>query len=129
MQSRSRRPERGPTGAHRQFRTFAESSFRRSRLRNPLRQRRTSPRGPARDRPNKGVRSRFRLRGVIRHTAQVVSLVTGYALVSRFGRDGDDQRAALLALGADAGRVYLDESLTGMRRPRPGLGEALAATR
>lgn len=53
----------------------------------------------------------------------------GYARVSSFGADADEQQAALLALGADAERVYLDRGLTGMTRPRPALGEALAATR
>lgn len=42
-------------------------------------------------------------------------LVVGYAQVSRFGSDGEGQREVLLRLG--------------MARPRPGLGEALAATR
>lgn len=84
---------------------------------------------PAAGCPSRGVRRRFPLRGVIRHTAQVLSLVIGYARVSRFGADGEEQRAALLALGAAADRVYLDEGLTGMSRPRPGLGQALAAAR
>lgn len=53
----------------------------------------------------------------------------GYARVSRFGADADDQRAVLLALGADPDRVYVDVGLVGMSCPRPALGEALAATR
>lgn len=56
-------------------------------------------------------------------------LVIGYARASRFGTDGAEQREALLRLRAAADRVYLDEGLTGMRRPRPGLGQALAAAR
>ena len=59
----------------------------------------------------------------------VISLVIGYARVSRFGGDADEQRAALLKLGAAADRVYLDMDLTGMTRPRPCLREALAAAR
>lgn len=53
----------------------------------------------------------------------------GYARVSRFGTDAQEQRAALLGLGVAAERVYLDVGLTGMTRPRAGLREALAATR
>lgn len=60
-------------------------------------------------------------------------MVIGYARVSRFGADADAdadaQRAALLALGVAADRVYLDTGLTGMTRPRPALREALAAAR
>lgn len=59
----------------------------------------------------------------------MTSLVIGYARVSRLGADADQQRDALLALGVDPERVYLDEGLTGMTRPRPALREALAATR
>jgi len=57
----------------------------------------------------------------------VISLVIGYARVSRFGGDADEQRAALLTLGAAADRVYLDMDLTGMTRPRPGSAGALGA--
>lgn len=39
------------------------------------------------------------------------------------------RRVALLGLGVAADRVNLDVGLTGMTRPRPGLREALAATR
>ncbi len=53
----------------------------------------------------------------------------GYARVSRFGGDADEQRAALLALGVAADRVYLDVGLTGMIRPRPAPREALTAAR
>jgi len=67
--------------------------------------------------------------GFIRRTANVTSLVSGYARVSRFGGDADEQRAALLALASAVDRVYLDGGLTGMTRPRPGLREALAAAR
>lgn len=49
--------------------------------------------------------------------------------MSRFGGDADEQRAALLALGVAADRVYLDVGLTGMIRPRPALREALAVAR
>ncbi len=51
----------------------------------------------------------------------------GYARVSTDKQDVAAQRDALLELGA--GRVYVDEGLTGATRERPGLRQALAACR
>lgn len=48
---------------------------------------------------------------------------------SSFGDDAEQQRGALLALGAAPDRLYLDAGLVGMTRPRPALGQALAALR
>jgi len=59
----------------------------------------------------------------------VTSLVIGYARTSLFADDAEQQRAELTALGAAPDRVYLDAGLVGMTRPRPALGEALAALR
>ena len=53
----------------------------------------------------------------------------GYARVSTSGQDLSVQRQALAALGVEAERVYVDHGLTGTNRARPGLREALAATR
>lgn len=55
--------------------------------------------------------------------------MVGYARTSLFGDDAEQQRGALLALGAAPDRVYLDAGLVGMTRPRPALGETLAALR
>ncbi len=57
------------------------------------------------------------------------SLTAGYARTSLFGNDAEQQRAELLALAVAPDRVYLDAGLVGMTRPRPALGEALAAVR
>lgn len=59
----------------------------------------------------------------------VSRLVVGYARTSLFGDDAEQQRGALLALGAAPDRVYLDAGLVGMTRPRPALSETLAALR
>ena len=53
----------------------------------------------------------------------------GYARVSTSGQDLTVQRQALAALGVADERVYVDHGLTGTNRARPGLREALAATR
>jgi DNA invertase Pin-like site-specific DNA recombinase len=45
------------------------------------------------------------------------------------GRDLTAQRDALLGLGVEAARNYVDHGLTGTNRGRPGLREALAACR
>lgn len=39
------------------------------------------------------------------------------------------QRDALLGLGTEAERIYVDHGVTGTNRERPGLREALAACR
>jgi DNA invertase Pin-like site-specific DNA recombinase len=56
-------------------------------------------------------------------------LLIGYARVSTDEQDLTAQRNALDALGVSAGRVYVDHGLTGTKRDRPGLREALAACR
>lgn len=56
-------------------------------------------------------------------------LLIGYARVSTSSQDLTAQREALLGLGVDAERIYVDHGLTGTNRDRPGLREALAACR
>jgi DNA invertase Pin-like site-specific DNA recombinase len=53
----------------------------------------------------------------------------GYARVSTNEQDLTAQRTALLALGVDEKRIYVDHGLTGANRARPGLREAMAACR
>ena len=53
----------------------------------------------------------------------------GYARCSTDRQDLTAQREQLAALGVDEQRMYLDEGLTGTRRTRPGLDQALAAVR
>jgi len=62
-------------------------------------------------------------------TPAVSGIVIGYARVSTDAQDLTAQRDALAALGVEASRVYVDHGLTGRRRDRPGLREALAACR
>ena len=57
------------------------------------------------------------------------ALMIGYARVSTDGQDLTAQRTALLGLGVDVDRVYVDHGLTGTNRDRPGLAAALAAVR
>jgi DNA invertase Pin-like site-specific DNA recombinase len=59
----------------------------------------------------------------------VSRILVGYARVSTDAQDLTAQRDALTALGVEPGRVYVDHGLTGRRRDRPGLREALAACR
>jgi DNA invertase Pin-like site-specific DNA recombinase len=51
----------------------------------------------------------------------------GYARCSTSSQDLTAQRQQLAALGVPPDRVYLDKGLTGTRRDRPGLDQALAA--
>jgi DNA invertase Pin-like site-specific DNA recombinase len=53
----------------------------------------------------------------------------GYARCSTDEQDLTAQRQALAALGVTEDRIYLDHGLTGTKRERPGLDQALAATR
>lgn len=53
----------------------------------------------------------------------------GYARVSTDEQDLTVQREALLSLGVEADRIYVDHGLTGTTTNRPGLREALAASR
>jgi hypothetical protein len=53
----------------------------------------------------------------------------GYARCSTVLQDLTAQRQALVALSVPDDRIYLDKSLTGTSRARPGLDQALAAVR
>ncbi|MBV9278803.1 MAG: recombinase family protein [Chloroflexi bacterium] len=55
--------------------------------------------------------------------------VVGYARCSTDKQDLTAQRQQLAVLGVPADRIYLDQGLTGTRRARPGLDQALAAVR
>lgn len=57
------------------------------------------------------------------------STLIGYARCSTTAQDLQAQRSTLQALGVDPGRVYVDEGLSGAKRDRPGLNQALAALR
>jgi DNA invertase Pin-like site-specific DNA recombinase len=59
----------------------------------------------------------------------VTELKIGYARVSTVDQDLTAQRDALVALGVDPKRIYVDPGLTGASRDRPGLRQALAACR
>jgi DNA invertase Pin-like site-specific DNA recombinase len=52
-----------------------------------------------------------------------------YARCSTASQDLTAQRQALLELGVEKERIYLDKGLTGRHRDRPGLAQALAAIR
>lgn len=53
----------------------------------------------------------------------------GYARVSTDEQDLEAQIDGLTELGVDPDRIYVDHGLTGTNRERPGLREAMAATR
>lgn len=55
--------------------------------------------------------------------------LVGYARCSIDEQDLTAQRNALVSLGVDEDRIYLDHGLTGTNRQRPGLDQALAAVR
>ena len=57
------------------------------------------------------------------------ALLVGYARCSTDQQDLTAQRDALLNLGVQTERIYVDHGLTGTNRERPGLREALAACR
>ena len=57
------------------------------------------------------------------------ALLVGYARCSTDQQDLTAQRDALLGLGVETERIYVDHGLTGTNRERPGLREALAACR
>ncbi|MGU3665653.1 recombinase family protein [Methylobacterium sp. A49B] len=58
-----------------------------------------------------------------------MTILIGYARCSTDRQDLAAQRAALEGLGVAPERVYTDHGLTGTSRDRPGLAQALAATR
>ena len=53
----------------------------------------------------------------------------GYARCSTDEQDLTAQRQALLALGVADDRIYIDHGISGTKRERPGLDQALAAVR
>jgi DNA invertase Pin-like site-specific DNA recombinase len=53
----------------------------------------------------------------------------GYARCSTDEQDLTAQRHALLALGVAPDRIYIDHGISGTKRERPGLDQALAAVR
>ncbi len=53
----------------------------------------------------------------------------GYARCSTDEQDLTAQRQALLALGVSPDRSYIDHGMSGTKRERPGLDQALAAVR
>ena len=53
----------------------------------------------------------------------------GYARCSTDEKDLTAQRHALLALGVAPDRIYIDHGISGTKRERPGLDQALAAVR
>lgn len=59
----------------------------------------------------------------------MTATLIGYARCSTDEQDLTAQRQTLLELGVAEGRIYLDHGLTGTRRARPGLDQALAAVR
>jgi len=56
-------------------------------------------------------------------------VLVGHARCSTDQQDLTAQSDALLGLGVEADRIYVDHGLTGTNRERPGLREALAACR
>ena len=59
----------------------------------------------------------------------MTATLIGYARCSTDKQDLAAQRQALLGLGVDDDRIYTDRGLTGTRRARPGLDQALVAVR
>src|SRR3954468_606294 len=57
------------------------------------------------------------------------ALLVGYARCSTDQQDLTAERDALLGLGVEAERIYVDHGLTGTNRERPGLRQAPAACR
>jgi DNA invertase Pin-like site-specific DNA recombinase len=72
---------------------------------------------------------RFRGRTLGRVEEGAIALLIGYARVSTDEQHLTAQRDALTSLGVAAERIYVDHGLTGTNRARPGLREALAASR
>jgi DNA invertase Pin-like site-specific DNA recombinase len=62
-------------------------------------------------------------------TQETTGQLVGYARCSTDKQDLTAQRTALAALGVTDDRIYLDFGLTGTKRKRPGLDQALAAVR
>jgi DNA invertase Pin-like site-specific DNA recombinase len=62
-------------------------------------------------------------------TPHSTDVLVGYARCSTARQDLAAQREHLEALGVAPERIYVDHGLTGTRRDRPGLAQALAAVR
>ena len=69
------------------------------------------------------------LRGGLPYASRVTATLIGYARCSIDEQDLTAQRQILCGLGVAEDRIYLDHGLTGTRRARPGLDQALAAVR
>lgn len=69
------------------------------------------------------------MRGPLTYTLNMENARIGYARCSTDTQDLTAQRAALIDLGVPEDRIYTDHGLTGRNRDRPGLDQALAATR
>ena len=64
-----------------------------------------------------------------RHGSWMDETLIGYARCSTDEQDLTAQRQALHALGVPPDRVYIDHGISGTKRERPGLDQALAAVR
>ena len=67
--------------------------------------------------------------GHVRHGSWMDETLIGYARCSTDEQDLTAQRQALHALGVAPDRVYIDHGISGTKRERPGLDQALAAVR
>ncbi len=65
----------------------------------------------------------------MRYSEPMAVVKIGYARCSTDEQDLTAQRQQLLDLGVAGERIYLDHGLTGTKRDRPGLDQALAAVR
>jgi DNA invertase Pin-like site-specific DNA recombinase len=65
----------------------------------------------------------------VRHGSWMDETLIGYARCSTDEQDLAAQRQALHALGVPPDRVYIDDGISGTKRERPGLDQALAAVR
>jgi DNA invertase Pin-like site-specific DNA recombinase len=65
----------------------------------------------------------------MRYSAPMAAVKIGYARCSTDEQDLTAQHQQLLDLGVAGERIYLDHGLTGTKRNRPGLDQALAAVR
>ena len=67
--------------------------------------------------------------GHVRHGSWMDEALIGYARCSTDEQDLTAQRQAFHALGVPPDRVYVDHGISGTKRERPGLDQALAAVR
>ena len=66
---------------------------------------------------------------LVRHGSWMDEALIGYVRCSTGEQDLTAQRQALHALGVAPDRVYIDHGISGTKRERPGLDQALAAVR